>query len=76
VSGPPADDNMEVHGATAAAPSSGAQHMEQRRTAGGRAERKRRERWSGDGSREVKKSVFASEPRRAEDKDSRGDARG
>jgi hypothetical protein len=34
------------------------------------------ERWSGDGSGEVKKSGFDSEPRRAEDKDARGGTRG
>jgi hypothetical protein len=39
--------------------------LEQRRMVGGRAERTRRERWSGDESIEVKKSGFASEPRRA-----------
>jgi hypothetical protein len=50
--------------------------LEQRRTVGGRAERTRRERWSGDESIEVKKSGFASEPRRAGDKDTRGGARG
>jgi hypothetical protein len=48
------------------------QRLEQRWTARGRAKRMRWERWSG----EVKKSSFTSEPRRAEDKDARGGARG
>jgi hypothetical protein len=50
--------------------------LEQRRTARGRAERTRRERWSGDGSGEVKKSGFASGPIRAGDKDARGGTHG
>jgi hypothetical protein len=50
--------------------------LEQRQTVGGRAKRTRRERWSGDGSTEVKKSGFASEPMRAGDKDTQGGACG
>jgi hypothetical protein len=42
----------------------GGRCLEQRQTVGGRVERTRRERWSGYGSGEVKKSGFASEPRR------------
>jgi hypothetical protein len=38
-SGPPADDDTEVHKAAAVAPSSGARCLEQRRMVGGRAER-------------------------------------
>jgi hypothetical protein len=51
--------------------------LEQNRcTVGGGAERTRQERWSRDGRGEVKKSGFASEPRRTGDKDARGGARG
>jgi hypothetical protein len=71
-SGPPAEDDMEVHEATTVAPSSSAWCLEQRRTAGGKAERRRREQWSG----EVKKLSFALKPRRAEDNVARGGARG
>jgi hypothetical protein len=39
VSGPPAEDDTEVHEETPAAPSGGARHLEQRWTTGGRAER-------------------------------------
>jgi hypothetical protein len=39
VSGPPADDDMDVHEVAAAAPSGGARRLEQRQTVGGRAER-------------------------------------
>jgi hypothetical protein len=65
-SGPPVDDDTEVHKAATAAPSGGAQRLEQRSVARGRAEWMARARWLLQGRGEGKRG-FASEPRRAVD---------
>jgi hypothetical protein len=50
-SGPPVDDDTEVHEAATAAPSSGARCLGQRSTVRGRVEWMARARWrGGDGS--------------------------